>query len=40
MHAWNVTCPTCGAGPGIPCRNAYGYPVSWYHDTRVDAARR
>jgi hypothetical protein len=40
MHPRNVACPVCGAGPGMPCLNAWGYPVTEHHQARVERARR
>jgi hypothetical protein len=39
MHPNNVPCPVCGAERGRPCINAWGYPVSQFHDPRINAAR-
>lgn len=33
---YNVTCPTCGARPGMPCTDmVWGYPVATVHQTRT-----
>lgn len=38
---WQVTCPTCGAKPGYPCKDSTGaIIVGTYHDAREDFARR
>jgi len=39
MHPINVLCPTCGAGIGRPCTNAWGYHVAQYHQSRIDLAK-
>lgn len=37
---WQVTCPTCGAGPGWPCKDPTGATiVGGYHSAREDFAR-
>lgn len=38
MYANNVICPTCGAGIGRPCTNAWGYSIAGFHQSRIDAA--
>ena len=38
IHPKNVTCPTCGARPGFPCVNAWGYAMAEFHQARVDLA--
>ncbi len=38
---WQITCPTCGSGPGYPCRDSTGAQlVGRYHHAREDYARR
>lgn len=34
MHPTNLSCPQCGAQPGHPCTNAWGYPVAGFHGSR------
>lgn len=39
MKAHDVTCPTCGAGPGALCRTGDGRAVNVAHPDRITAAR-
>lgn len=39
MYPNQMPCPTCGAGIGRPCKNAWGYPVAEFHQSRIDLAK-
>ena len=36
MRTSELTCPSCGAQPGQPCRTVVdGVDTTWDHDTRI-----
>src|SRR5579864_6077279 len=39
MRTRNADCPTCGAGPGEPCRNKLGKSSRRFHLARFQTAR-